>query len=121
MERRRNTRFESNEPAVVSELSPHAHRPMGGMIRDLSEDGMLIKVPRSVACGGLIRVETSRALLLGQVVRCEPDGEGFDVAMTIRHSFLDLPDLTNLNTALLSHDVAVPEPDAVPVPPIMRE
>jgi hypothetical protein len=80
-----------------------------------------MKLPCSLACGTLLRVETSTLLLLGEVVRCEPEGDTFRVAITIRHSLLDLKDLENLNRALLGRESeSQPEPAPELSAPIMK-
>ena len=98
MDRRRELRFAANEPVLVTEVgSGRRHRPMGGMVRNLSGHGMLLKLPHSLACRALVSVETSSMLLLGEVVRTQQEEEeGFLVAITIRHSLQDLKDLENL-------------------------
>ena len=103
MDRRRELRFAANEPVLVTEVgSGRRHRPMGGMVRNLSGHGMLLKLPHSLACRALVSVETSSMLLLGEVVRTQQEEEeGFLVAITIRHSLQDLKDLENLSRALL--------------------
>lgn len=123
MERRRQIRVEANEPVVVTELGANRHHPMGGMIQDVSGDGMLIRLPRALPAEALVRVEASNMLLLGEVVRCETEGHEFRAALTIRHSLQNLQDLENLNRALLGYENA-PEPEDSPVQaaaPIMRE
>lgn len=123
MERRRQVRVEANEPVVVTELSPNRHHPVGGMIQDVSGDGMLIRLPRALAADALVKVEASDMLLLGEVVRCETDGRDFRVALTIRHSLQNLQDLENLNRALLGYEEAKEQEDspAGQAVPIMRE
>lgn len=100
MERRIEPRFEANEPVVVTELSSRTRQRAGGMIHDISGGGMLIKLPRAIASSTPVRVETSEMLLLGEVVRCEPEGEYFRVGLKIRHSLKDLHDLERLSKAL---------------------
>jgi hypothetical protein len=106
MEKRREIRVEANEPAVVTELGTARLPPMGGMIRDLSQGGMLMKLPHAIACNTPVRIETGTMLLLAEVVRCEPDGEEFSVALALRHSLQNLQDLENLNRSLLGYETA---------------
>jgi hypothetical protein len=101
MDRRQETRVEANEPVVITELGANRRHRMGGMIQDLSGSGMLIKLPRSIAIDALVRVETSSMLLLGEVVRCEPDGDDFRVGLILCHSLQSWQALANLNRALL--------------------
>jgi hypothetical protein len=121
MERRREVRLEANEPVVLTELGPNHGHPIGGMIRDFSNAGMSIRLARAIPCHAAVRVETGTLLLLGEVVRCERDGEEFRVALAIRHSLQNLQDLANLNKALLSYGTAASEHEARQEAPIMRE
>jgi hypothetical protein len=106
MDRRREFRIEANEPAVITELGSQRHAAMGGMIQDLSGGGILIKLPRAIACNTPVRIETGTMLLLGEVVRCEPEGDEFRVAFALHHSLQNLQDLENLNRSLLGYDAA---------------
>jgi hypothetical protein len=104
MERRREIRVEANEPAVVTELGTKRRPPMGGMIRDLSNGGLSMKLPHAIACNTPVRIETGTMLLLAEVMRCEPEDEGFSVALALRHSLQNLQDLENLNRSLLDYE-----------------
>jgi hypothetical protein len=113
-------RFEVNEPVIVTQLASGRPHAVGGMIRDISSRGMLIKLPHFIDRNALVRVETNSMLLLAEVVRIEPEGEDFLVAIMIRHSLHDLKDLENLNRALLGRkQEGQREPEPVPLP-IMR-
>ncbi len=104
MDRRREFRIEANAPAVITELGSQRHAVMGGMIQDLSSGGILIKLPRAIACNTPVRIETGTMLLLGEVVRCEREGEEFRVAFALHHSLQNLQDLENLNRSLLGYE-----------------
>jgi hypothetical protein len=101
MERRGEPRAEVNAPAVITELGSHPQRPTGGIVQDISGTGMRIRLSRAIACNAAVRVETGDMLYLGEAVRCQPDGEGFCVALMLRHSLTDLPALDRLNRALM--------------------
>lgn len=133
MERRKDYRLPTNEPVVVTELGTFRGSPMGGMMRDMSGTGMLLKLPRAIACNTPIRVEASDLLLLADVARCLPEGDGYLVGIIIRHSLQNLQDLRNLNRALLGEgdpeaaetegaEIENPAPSAETVlVPIIRE
>lgn len=101
MDRRSEPRAEANAPAVITELGSHPRRPAGGVVQDISGNGMRIRLSRAIACNAAVRVETGDMLYLGEVVRCEPDGEGFSVGLMLRHSLTDLPGLERMNRALM--------------------
>ena len=60
---------------------------------EISRGSLTMKLPSAIACGALVKVETAAMLMLGEVVRCEPDGDGFRLALALKHSLQDLPDL----------------------------
>jgi PilZ domain len=122
MERRNEPRVEANEPVIVTELGASRRYPIGGMIQDISGGGMLIKLSHALALNAPVRIETKDMLLLGEVARCEPDGEEYRIGLMIHHSLRDLQDLEKLNRALMSAETNAEERSTVPIgAPIMRE
>jgi hypothetical protein len=106
MDRRSEPREEANAPVVISELGTSRPDPIGGMIEDISGSGMRIKLPYAIACNTPVRIETKDMLLLGEVARCEPVGDEFQLALVIRHSLGNLQDLVRLNQALMGDERA---------------
>ena len=101
MERRQEIRVQTNEPVVVTELGASPSQSIGGMVLDMSESGISIKLPHALRIEALIRVEGGNMLLLGEVVRCRASNQGFQVGVLVRHALQNLKDLENLNRALL--------------------
>jgi|HubBroStandDraft_6_1064221.scaffolds.fasta_scaffold576469_2 hypothetical protein len=86
IERRREVRTVVNMPVLVTELDPPGQAPESGILIDVSKNGMLVRISHAIASGSLLKVTTPEMLTLGEVVRCVPDGDGFDVALALRHS-----------------------------------
>jgi hypothetical protein len=100
MERRKERRFSDSEPVVVTELGQRRLRPKGGLIVEVSEGSLTLKLPTAIACGVAVKVETKNMLMLGEVLRCDPAGDEFRIALKLRHSLQDLPALDKLDRAL---------------------
>lgn len=86
IERRREVRTVVNMPVRVTELDPPGQAPQRGILVDVSKNGMLVRLSHAMASGSLLRVETPEILTLGEVVRCVPHDDAFDVALMLRHS-----------------------------------
>ncbi len=104
MEKREHVRTALHEPVIVTEVDPPGQPPTGGVLNNVSGSGMLVRLPHGIARRSLVKVETKDMLMLGEVLRCEPDGDSFKVALALRHSLQSLTGLTNLNRALLEEE-----------------
>jgi hypothetical protein len=93
MDRRREERTVVNMPVLVTELDPPGQAPERGLLIDVSKNGMLVRISHSMNSGALLKVQTPDLLTLGEVVRCQPDGDAFDVALALRHSLEGAIDL----------------------------
>lgn len=106
MERRREPRLAANEPVIVSELGHGGSYPHGGLIVEISGTSLTIKLPSAVGIGTAVKVEAWDRLMLGEVVRCEPAGEGFRLALKLSHSLRGLLALEKLSHALTGERAA---------------
>jgi hypothetical protein len=104
MEKRNEVRTALNEPVIVTEVDPPGQPPTGGVLKNISGSGMQVRLPHGFARRSLVKVETKDMLMLGEVIRCEPDGDGFKVALALRHSLQGLAGLASLNRALLEEE-----------------
>jgi hypothetical protein len=93
MNRRREERTVVNMPVLVTELDPPGQAPQRGLLIDVSKNGMLVRISHRMNSGALLKVQTPDLLTLGEVVRCQPDGDAFDVALALRHSLEGAVDL----------------------------
>ena len=78
--------------------------PMSGTALDLSGSGLRIHLKNPIPCGSPVKVETKQMLMLGEVCRCEPDANGYELGLTLFHSLTGLDDLERLNRALLGEE-----------------
>ena len=99
-ERRREHRVQTKEAALITLLGPPGGPPIQGIVTDLSGSGLQILSPRPLPCGTLVRVEGRNRLLLGEVLRSEPDGESYTIGVKVKHALHSLTDLERLNREL---------------------
>ena len=67
--------------------------PVAVHIVNVSRRGMRILLWNRVEPGITVEVQTADAIFLGEVVYCEPLGEGFVAGVEIEHALRNLPDL----------------------------
>lgn len=99
MERRSEPRLAADEPVIVTQLDQR--RLHTGVIVEISGRSLTMKLPSAIACGTPVKAEAWDLLMLGEVVRCEPAGDGFRLALRLRHSLRDLQALEKLSQGLL--------------------
>ncbi len=78
-----------------------------GTVVDMSGSGLQLKLPLPIPCGAPVKLETADMLMLGEVVRCEPQGQSYSVGLSLSHSLAALSELERLNRALLGPDAEV--------------
>jgi len=83
---------------------------MAALVLDMSGSGLRVEVPLPLPCGASVRVETTDLLMLGEVCRCQPRGDAYEVGMMLTHSLAALLDLERLNRALMGEDRPVRSP-----------
>ena len=106
VERRSEHRLMTNLAAEVSLLGTEEAGAFPGTILNVSGRGLLLRIPRQTSCGAVLRIETGDTLLLGEVLRCEPSGDQWRVAVQTRHRLDGLTEIERLNRALLEHEAA---------------
>jgi hypothetical protein len=104
MEKRDEVRTALDEPVIVTEVDPPG-QPTGAVLKNISGSGMQVRLPHGIARRSMVKVETKDMLMLGEVIRCEPDGDSFKVALALRHSLQSLSGLVSLNRALLNEEL----------------
>lgn len=101
MEKRKEARFQTDGPALITILGSPDAAPIPCMVVDISGNGMRLRAPEAIAFGTPVKVELRDMLALGEVVRCEPDGEGCLIALSLHHALHHLDSLEKLNRSLL--------------------
>ncbi|HEY1758112.1 MAG TPA: PilZ domain-containing protein [Bryobacteraceae bacterium] len=90
MEHRREIRTDVNLAVELTELEAPEQFPQNGVLKNVSRSGMLVRMAHGIASGSLVKVKARGVLTLGEVVRCQPAAEGFDVALALRNTLEDL-------------------------------
>ncbi len=83
VERRREDRLLANSTVAVTVLDAEPHRTMSGIVRNISNHGLGLKVPWSIACGSPVKVEGDNILLLGEVCWCVQFEGGFNLGLQV--------------------------------------
>ena len=78
----------------------------------MSPRGLSLQLPQRVALGAALQVETPQAVVLGEVRYCEPEGGGFRVGVSIRHTLTNLAQLRAWNEQLKRAQMPVDTPVA---------
>lgn len=112
MERRSDVRLAVNQPVrltVLEEFSPIL-ASMDATITNLSPGGFQIYTSQAVPAGKAIRIDLpldgKKALLLGEVRYCVPEGSRFGLGVSLEHSILDLTGLDRLRAMIEQADRA---------------
>ena len=83
-ERRREKRIQIEETLTVTLLGPPGGPPVPCVTCDLSGSGLLMVSPRPFPCGSLVKLEGDARLLLGEVIRSEFMGGGYEIAVKVQ-------------------------------------
>lgn len=70
-------------------------------VLDMSGGGLKLRASSPVPCGTPIKIDSKNTLMLGEVCRCEPEGEAYTAAVQLCHTLSSLMDLELLNRALI--------------------
>ena len=100
MERRKEARFNIEFPALLTVLGIGNPFACAVTVRDISNRGMRLHSPASVSPGNPIRLDARELLMLGEVCRCVPEGDGFCLGLQIAHSLSSASGLEALHRAL---------------------
>jgi hypothetical protein len=87
---RREVRTSVNLEIELTELEAPGRIPQNGVLKNVSKSGMLVRMSHGIACGSLVKVKAKGILTLGEVVRCQPSEQEFDVALALRNTFEDV-------------------------------
>jgi hypothetical protein len=104
---RRERRLPANTPVTITVLGILGEPKAVGTVLDMSGSGLRLRLPMPIPCGAPVKLETDDMLMLGEVVRCEPQGQSYSVGLSLSHSLAALSDLERLNRALLGPDAEV--------------
>jgi hypothetical protein len=70
---------------------------------------MGLLIASRVSVGAAVKVEWSNTLLLGEVIYCRPEGEGYAIGLELKHALYNTAELAELAKRIL--DDAAPQQD----------
>jgi hypothetical protein len=82
-ERRSETRFPADDPAVVTILQVDARPHIEGHILNTAKNGMRLGLPVALEPGVLIQIRRKGAITMAEVRYCIPVGSGFHIGARI--------------------------------------
>ena len=100
MDRRREQRIPTDQPAIVTVFGPPDVR-VTARILDLSGRGLRVQADRPLPPGAAVKVEAEDVLFLGEVCYSIPANPGFEAGLTLEHSLMGLKELARLNQRLV--------------------
>ena len=68
---------------MVTALALIGMPPISGRVLDMSGSGLQLRLPTPVPCGSSVKVESPHMMMLGEVSRCQDDGNDFVVVLRI--------------------------------------
>jgi PilZ domain len=87
VEHRRESRLKISKNVIVKVGSllgvPDAGKPMFGVVLDMSGSGVRLAMSLPVPVGAEVEIADNRTLILGEILRCEPEGEGYIAAVKV--------------------------------------
>jgi PilZ domain len=87
VEHRRESRLKISKNVIVKVGSllgvPDAGKPMFGVVLDMSGSGVRLATSLPVPVGAEVEIADNRTMILGEILRCEPEGEGYIAAVRV--------------------------------------
>ena len=85
-DRRREQRRQIKERVLITLLGPPWGPPIHGTIFDLSGSGLRILLSRPLPCGALVKLEGPHRLMMGEILRSDPEGDSFAIGVRVEQS-----------------------------------
>ena len=67
---------------MMTALGVSGTPPVSARVLELSGSGLQLKAPNPVPCGSPVKIVSQNTAMLGEVCRCESDGDGYIVRLT---------------------------------------
>jgi len=93
--RRRETRFEIDQPVTVSNLE-HRGVSLEGRLANFSANGIRLMLSRKLNPGTMVKVEWGYTLLLGEIIYCRAEGSEFAVGLELEDALYETDSLASL-------------------------
>jgi hypothetical protein len=104
MDQRSEPRIDLSQPVTVVILGHGGFEPVSAVLTNLSGRGMRLYVDRPIGLDTPVRVDLKAdddaALVLGEVVYCVPQGDGYVIGLDLQHSLFHLTDLQKMMDAI---------------------
>ncbi|HVO96979.1 MAG TPA: PilZ domain-containing protein [Bryobacteraceae bacterium] len=88
LERRKNVRVPTDNPAGLTILGPQPSGRKETRILDTSKDGLKLLVPCELMRGTIVQVHLSNLFILAEVRYCRPAGAAFHAGVLIQDVFI---------------------------------
>ena len=87
MEHRRESRLKISKNVTVKVGSllgvPDVGKPISGVVLDMSGSGVRLATSLPVPVGSEVEIADNRTLIVGEILRCEPEGQGYIAAVRV--------------------------------------
>ena len=87
MEHRRESRLKISKNVIVKVGSllgvPEAGKPIFGVVLDVSGSGVRLATSLPMPVGAEVEIADNRTVISGEILRCEPEGEGYIAAVRV--------------------------------------
>jgi hypothetical protein len=106
VERRRESRIQTESYVRVTVLADPPGNPIIGRILDLSGRGLSVTLAQSLPVGSLVRIDQPGLLLLGEVAYCQAENDVFRIGVQVDQALRQTADLELLRRAIHGHSDA---------------
>jgi PilZ domain len=105
MDKRREPRFQADQPVVVTILTEPQTR-IEARVKDASGRGLGLVASVPVPAGAPVRIEIDDALVLGEAIYCRDDDDGHFIGVELDQMLVGLTELAR-NLAAFAPEFAV--------------
>ena len=95
--------LETDEPVHVTVLG-EIETQLPGRMTSCSAAGIGLVADRAIEPGAAVKVELRDTLLLGEVRRCRPEGEVFEISLDLAHALYHTEELARLARRILGEE-----------------
>jgi hypothetical protein len=116
VERRKESRvkLDIKQPVILTVLGAKGNHVIEAYLLEISGSGLQLRLPKAVAYGAAIKIESGNTLMLGEVYRCEPEAGAYTVGVRLCQELSSLKELERLNCALAGEADKKVESDSEP-------
>jgi hypothetical protein len=103
-DRRREPRFKTSQPVVLTVMGSRIKPVMEGCILNISDRGLRVRIPQQIPAGTVIKADAGQIRMLGEVVRCVEVNGAYHVGVQLFNSLSGATELNRLNRQLLQEE-----------------